>query len=56
MIANEFVEIARRRKELFESTRISSIGVLELDEKATQREVLLCDCRKMALTECRCFG
>ena len=56
MIAEEFFEIERRRKELFDGTRISSVEVRELDEKASQREILLCDCREMALTECRCFG
>jgi hypothetical protein len=56
MISDEFVEIERRRKELFDGPRISSAEVLELNKKATQGEVLLCHCGEMALTECRCWG
>jgi hypothetical protein len=56
MIADEFVEIERRRKELFSGPRTSPAEVSELDEKATQGEVWLCHCGEIALTECRCWG
>lgn len=56
MIADEFVEIERRRKELFDGTKICSLEVLEPDGKVTQRQVLLCHCRQVELTECRCWG
>jgi hypothetical protein len=30
--------------------------VLELEKKATRREVALCHCKEVALTDCRCWG
>jgi hypothetical protein len=54
MIADEFVEIDRRRKKLFDGSRPAE--VLKLDEKATQGEDLLCHCGEISLTECRCWG
>ena len=56
MIADEFDEIALRRKELFNSARIDPAELLKPNDAVRQEETSLCHCGEAKLKECRCFG
>jgi hypothetical protein len=56
MIADEFVEIERRRQELFGRVRICPAELSNPDTKPVLPAVLLCHCGEIEATECRCWG
>jgi hypothetical protein len=55
MIADDFAEIQRRRAELF-SAQAELTEPPKVAPKPAPPEGLLCHCRKMEATECRCWG
>jgi len=56
MIADEFDDIARRRKELFDSGQINLAKLPKPTDAVRQEEGSMCHCGEATLTECRCFG
>jgi hypothetical protein len=55
MIADDFAEIQRHRAELF-NAQAEFTEPPKVAPKPAPPEGLLCHCREMEATECRCWG